>query len=118
MAAERVPSCGYRACPSLCHARISVVSMRSRSLFAWIAVGLAGLALAAAVTYAATQLSSQRIGLLAEPPSAGEELAPKHRPAATPVSTAEPRGDHGGTTTHTTPDERGEHRRGSGDQDD
>lgn len=51
------------------------MSMRTRTLLAWIAVGLLGLALAAGVTYAATQLSSQRIGLSAEPPSAGEELA-------------------------------------------
>jgi hypothetical protein len=50
-------------------------------LLAWIAVGLVGLALAAGVTYAATQLSSQRIGLSAEPPSAGEELAPRKAPA-------------------------------------
>lgn len=60
------------------------MSMRMRTLLAWIAVGLLGLALAAAVTYAATQLSSQRIGLSAEPPSAGQELAsprahPHHR---------------------------------------
>lgn len=54
--------------------------MRTRSLLAWIAVGLIGLALAAGVTYAATQLSSQRIGLSAEPPSAGEELAPPPPP--------------------------------------
>jgi hypothetical protein len=49
--------------------------MHARTLLAWIAVGLVGLAIAAGVTYAATQLSSQRIGLSAEPPSAGEELA-------------------------------------------
>ncbi|HKG39458.1 MAG TPA: hypothetical protein VKB25_10750 [Conexibacter sp.] len=49
--------------------------MSVRTLLAWMAVGLVGLALAAGVTYAATQLSSQRIGLSAEPPSAGEELA-------------------------------------------
>ncbi|HEX4806775.1 MAG TPA: hypothetical protein VFU94_12820 [Conexibacter sp.] len=53
--------------------------MRTRTLLAWIAAGLIGLALAAGVTYAATQLSSQRIGLSAEPPSAGEELAPPQR---------------------------------------
>jgi hypothetical protein len=57
--------------------------MRARSLLAWIAVGLVGLALAAGVTYAATQLSSQRIGLSAEPPSAGEELAPPARRTTT-----------------------------------
>jgi len=51
------------------------MSMRTRTWLAWIAVGLLGLALAAGVTYAATQLSSQRIGLSAEPPSAGQELA-------------------------------------------
>ncbi len=53
--------------------------MRKRNVLAWIAAGLIGLGLAAGVTYAATQLSSQRIGLSAEPPSAGEELAPPHR---------------------------------------
>jgi hypothetical protein len=55
--------------------------MHTRTLFAWIAVGLLGLVLAAGVTYAATQLSSQRIGLSAEPPSAGEQLAPPRRAA-------------------------------------
>jgi hypothetical protein len=62
------------------------VSMHARTLLAWAAVGLVGLALAAGVTYAATQLSSQRIGLSAEPPSAGEALAPgeKHGSAADP----------------------------------
>lgn len=54
------------------------MSMHARTLLAWVAVGLLGLALAAGVTYAATQLSSQRIGLSAEPPSAGEELAGPH----------------------------------------
>jgi hypothetical protein len=52
--------------------------MRTRTFLAWIAIGLLGLALAAGVTYAATQLSSQRIGLSAEPPSAGEELVSPH----------------------------------------
>jgi len=73
------------------------MSMRTRSLLAWIAVGLLGLALAAGVTYAATQLSSQRIGLSAEPPSAGEELAPaahrhgaRTRTATTPTIPSQP----------------------------
>jgi len=66
------------------------MSMHARTLLAWIAVGLLGLALAAGVTYAATQLSSQRIGLSAEPPSAGEELAPPGHP-------------HGPARTATTP---------------
>lgn len=77
--------------------------MRMRPLLAWIAVGLLGLALAAGVSYAATQLSNQQIGLSAEPPSAGEELVPaatrttprrtqRPRPPArtTPAATAPP----------------------------
>jgi hypothetical protein len=55
--------------------------MRTRPYLAWILAGLLGLALAAGISYAATQLSSQRIGLAAEPPSVGEELAPATRPA-------------------------------------
>jgi hypothetical protein len=58
------------------------VSMGTRSLLAWVAIGLVGLALAAGVTYAAMQLSSQRIGLSAEPPSAGEQLAPRRAGAS------------------------------------
>jgi hypothetical protein len=50
--------------------------MHARTLLLWIAVGLVGLVLAAGISYAATQLSRQRIGLAAEPPSAGAELAP------------------------------------------
>ena len=94
------------------------MSMRTRSLLAWIAVGLAGLALAAGVTYAATQLSSQRIGLLAEPPSAGEELAPKTTATTAPRRGSEPREDRGGRSRGRTPEEREERRHGSGDQDD
>jgi hypothetical protein len=94
------------------------MSVRTRSLLAWIAVGLVGLALAAGVTYAATQLSSQRIGLLAEPPSAGEELAPRSAAKTTPRQAREPREDRGGMSTHHSPEERQERHRGSGDQDD
>lgn len=101
------------------------MSMRTRSLLAWIAAGLIGLALAAGVTYAATQLSSQRIGLSAEPPSAGEELAPRiqHVPPRTVTTTQTRTGDT------VAPDEgRAEHgsrsdgaerpREGGGDRDD
>jgi hypothetical protein len=77
--------------------------MRVRTLLVWIAVGLIGLALAAGVTYAATQLSSQRIGLSAEPPSAGEELAP--RPAHSSRTTTAPSQS---TTTSTTTTSGGE----------
>jgi alkylation response protein AidB-like acyl-CoA dehydrogenase len=84
------------------------VSMHARALLAWIAVGLAGLALAAGVTYATTQLSSQRIGLSAEPPSAGEQLAPRRA--------ARPTGERG-QRRHERRAHR-EQRRHSGDPDD
>jgi hypothetical protein len=92
------------------------MSMRTRSLLAWIAVGLAGLALAAGVTYAATQLSSQRIGLSAEPPSAGEELAPK---GAGTTSRRSNRSHEDRTTTTEKParEEHGERHRGGGQDD-
>lgn len=90
--------------------------MRNRSLLAWVAVGLAGLVLAAGVTYAATQLSSQRIGLSAEPPSAGEELAPNGRARAAPRR-PHARGEDRGAVRLRTGGERGSHRRG-GRQDD
>lgn len=93
------------------------MSMRTRSLLAWIAVGLAGLALAAGVTYAATQLSSQRIGLSAEPPSAGEELAPRGRATTVPRRARELGDDRGGTRRHRS-EEHAERRRSGGDQDD
>jgi hypothetical protein len=88
--------------------------MRARMLLAWIAVGLVGLALAAGVTYAATQLSSQRIGLSAEPPSAGEELAPPSTTRTVPRTTpAAP-----SSTSRPVPsEERGEGSRGSGRRD-
>jgi hypothetical protein len=81
--------------------------MRARSLLLWIAVGLTGLVLAAGVSYAATQLSSQRIGLSAEPPSAGEELAPPASGGASRTTTpSRPRG-RTGTSTSGASDEGG-----------
>lgn len=62
--------------------------MRTRTLLAWISAGLIGLALTAGATYAATQLSSQHVGLSAEPPSAGELLAPPHPAHPVPSVTA------------------------------
>ena len=62
-----------------------------------------GLALAAGITLAASQLSSQQIGLSGEPLSAGTELVP--RQARTPV-TAKPRDD--ATRTGTRPAQRQE----------
>ena len=52
----------------------------------WFLGALAGVVLAAGVTYAASSLSPPRVGLSAEPPSAGADLAP--RATATPTSTA------------------------------
>jgi hypothetical protein len=48
------------------------------SALRWFALALAGLALAVAVGYAASRVTSQRIGLASEPLKAGESLAP-HR---------------------------------------
>jgi hypothetical protein len=84
------------------------MSVRTRTLLAWIAVGLAGLALAAGITYAATQLSSQRIGLSAEPPSAGEQLAPRR---------TTPAGERG-QRRHERRAQREGHRRGARNPDD
>ena len=53
--------------------------MTSLGSIRWILLALLGLAVAAGVSVAASQLVSQRIGLAAEPVSAGKELAPpKH----------------------------------------
>jgi hypothetical protein len=88
------------------------VPVHTRTLFVWIAVGLAGLALAAGVTYATTQLSSQRIGLSAEPPSAGEQLAPPRRAAARRGSQ---RGDERAGARRHRAGRRGERRHGAPD---
>jgi hypothetical protein len=57
--------------------------MTKRAAVAWIVAALLGLALAAGITLAASQLSSQHIGLSGEPLSAGDELVPKSaKPAA------------------------------------
>src|SRR5689334_16996304 len=50
--------------------------MTSLGSIRWIVLALLGLAVAAGVSLAASQLVSQRIGLAAEPVSAGKELAP------------------------------------------
>ncbi len=54
-------------------------AMTSLGSIRWILLALLGLAVAAGVSVAASQLVSQRIGLAAEPVSAGKDLAPpKH----------------------------------------
>src|SRR6478752_4480676 len=52
-------------------------------LLLWTLGALAGVVLAAGVTYAASSLSTQRIGISSEPVSAGRELAPNRAPAPT-----------------------------------
>ncbi len=56
-----------------------------RSTFGWALFAVLGVALAAGVSIAAGQLSSQRIGLSSEPITAGKRLVPatprvRHRP--------------------------------------
>lgn len=51
-----------------------------RGTLAWILAALIGLAVAAGVMAAASHLSSQRVGLASEPPSAGSRLAPAGQP--------------------------------------
>jgi hypothetical protein len=56
-----------------------------RSVVLWTLAALAGILVAAGITLAASSLSSQQIGLSAEPLSAGDALVP-----ATPTGTATP----------------------------
>ena len=57
----------------------------------WILGALAGVVLAAGVTYAASSLSTQRIGLSSEPVNAGRELAPRATATRTPTATPTPK---------------------------
>ena len=54
--------------------------MTARTVIAWIVAAVLGLALAAGITLAASQLSSQRVGLSGEPLSAGDRLVPRAQP--------------------------------------
>jgi hypothetical protein len=66
----------------------------------WIALALVGLAVAAGVSLAASQLVSERIGLAAEPVSAGKNLAPGHDDHHAGTGDARhPRNRGGGTST-------------------
>jgi hypothetical protein len=56
----------------------------------WTLAAIAGVVLVAGVTYAASGLSTQTIGLSSEPLSAGEDLSPKATPTATPHAAATP----------------------------
>jgi len=55
---------------------------RLRSAAGWAALALLGLVVAAAISLAASRLSSQHIGLSAEPLGAGQSLTPKEDGAA------------------------------------
>jgi hypothetical protein len=73
----------------------------ARTVVAWVVAAVLGLALAAGVTLAASQLSSQRIGLSGEPASAGDELVP--RTTAKPGAAARPAEDRAHRATHPPP---------------
>src|SRR6478672_10173756 len=60
-------------------------------LLLWTLGALAGVVLAAGVTYAASSLSTQRIGISSEPVSAGQELAPKATATRTATPTPTPK---------------------------
>ena len=59
-----------------------------RSFVLWTLAALAGILVAAGITLAASSLSRQRIGLSAEPLTAGERLVPEQ--TAKPRATATP----------------------------
>lgn len=73
--------------------------MRPLVVTRWIALALVGLAVAAAVSLAASRLVSERIGLTAEPVSAGKELAPPDRRQAATGKSAKHDGHAASTTT-------------------
>jgi hypothetical protein len=57
----------------------------------WVVLALLGLLVAGAVSYGASRLASQPIGLSAEPPTAGGELVAIPTPARTPKPLASPK---------------------------
>jgi hypothetical protein len=70
----------------------------SRRSLVWVLAALLGIALTAGVTWASSQLTSQRIGLSAEPISAGVRLAPPVNTTSTQRVVTQP----SRTTTTTT----------------
>jgi hypothetical protein len=68
--------------------------MTVRTMTVWIVAAVLGLALAAGITLAASQLSSQRVGLSGEPLSAGDRLAPRARPRPPQARPKQPRPSH------------------------
>ena len=82
--------------------------MRRSAVIGWVALAILGLAVAAAVSLAASQLSSQRIGLASEPLTAGNRLAPRTSTATTPASTQTAAVDH--AVEHADDDRDDDHR--------
>jgi hypothetical protein len=74
--------------------------MTTRTVIAWIVAAVLGLALAAGITLAASQLSSQHIGLSGEPLSAGDQLVPKSRATPTMTNDAGGRRDSNESAEH------------------
>ena len=68
--------------------------MTVRTMIVWIVAAVLGLALAAGITLAASQLSSQRVGLSGEPLSAGDRLAPRAQSRPPQARPKQPRPSH------------------------
>jgi hypothetical protein len=64
--------------------------MTARTVVAWIVAAVLGLVVAVAITLAASQLSSQHVGLSGEPLSAGEQLVPRAQPSTAPRRPSQP----------------------------
>jgi len=62
-----------------------------RTIVTWTVLALAGLVLAAGLTFATSRIAGQHIGLSSEPGSAGDHLAAPAQTATTPA----PHHDHG-----------------------
>ncbi len=61
----------------------------SRKSLIWVLAALVGIALTAGITWASSQLTSQRIGLSSEPISAGVRLAPAVKTTTQSVTTTQ-----------------------------
>ncbi len=72
----------------------------SRKPIMWVLAALLGIVLTAGITWATSQLTSQRIGLASEPISAGARLAPREGTGETQVTRTSP-GTGTSTRSHT-----------------
>jgi hypothetical protein len=76
--------------PALGPPSATLAAVPIRRILLWTALAFVGLLVAVAVTTAATSLTSQRVGLQAEPLDAGESLAPRRTRTPEPTPTPEP----------------------------